>query len=237
MSSRGITTTPRLDEIGNTVMLRHGELRERDVKDGPPLRPQPDDIAEAATRLLRSYFGAELFDDAEAELRAIEAAGMLYYAISDYGCSFEDLVQLGGVEVASLVAAITPDHRMPGPKREQYLGSQLSQASYVAQALKLAHATLWLQSISWALQQEDPEDSAAFVAQHHQWLNFWLTTILHSLTACHAMTRREATQRVLTRTLNGVRQLTITLNAGRRSGGPPAPGGTPGYADSDTVDA
>lgn len=237
MSSRGITTTPRLDAIGTTVMLRHDDLQQRDAAEGPPLRPRPEDIAEAAERLLRQYFGPELFDDADAELRAIEAAGMLYYAISDYGCSFEDIVQLGGVEVATLVAAITPDHRMPGPKREQYLGSQLSQASYVAQTLKLAHSMLWLQAISAALHQEDPEDSAAFAQQHHQWLNFWLTAILHSLTACHALTRREATQRVLTRTLNGVRQLTITLNAGRRSGGGPAPSGAPGYVDTDTVDA
>ncbi len=66
-----------------------------------------------------------------------QAAGLLHECMLQ-GCTFEDLVSVADEAVARLVATITPDIRMPRPKRLMTLANQIGLAPLTAAAVKLA---------------------------------------------------------------------------------------------------
>jgi hypothetical protein len=66
-----------------------------------------------------------------------QAAGLLHECMLQ-GCTFEDLVDVADEAVARVVATITPDVRMPRPKRLMMLANQIGLAPATAAAVKLA---------------------------------------------------------------------------------------------------
>ncbi len=66
------------------------------------------------------------------------AAGLLHDMIEDTPADRDDIAEEAGEEVASLVAALTKDMRMPEAQREQAYDSQLAEAPWQARLIKLA---------------------------------------------------------------------------------------------------
>lgn len=66
-----------------------------------------------------------------------EAAGFLHETMQQ-GCDFEALVAVSDEAVAKIVASLTPDVRLPRPRRAALLGNQLGLATLHTQLVKLA---------------------------------------------------------------------------------------------------
>lgn len=66
------------------------------------------------------------------------AAAFLHDTIEDCGTDREDLVELCGETVATYVAAMTKDMRLPEPERERAYDAQLAAGPWQARLLKLA---------------------------------------------------------------------------------------------------
>ncbi len=66
------------------------------------------------------------------------AAALLHDTIEDTGTDFDDLLELAGLDVAVLVAAMTKDMRMPEAERETEYDRQLEASDWRARLLKLA---------------------------------------------------------------------------------------------------
>lgn len=64
-------------------------------------------------------------------------AGMLHEAM-EWGGSFEQVIEVSDETVARVVAAITPDQRIPRPKRRKLLFNQIGLAKPPAQIVKFA---------------------------------------------------------------------------------------------------
>ena len=64
-------------------------------------------------------------------------ASMLTGALDQRGCRFEDIVILTNLETADMLAAITPDNRLPAPRRLLMHISDLGQAKRCPQIIRL----------------------------------------------------------------------------------------------------
>jgi (p)ppGpp synthase/HD superfamily hydrolase len=69
---------------------------------------------------------------------AVLAAAFLHDTIEDCGTDREDIVELCGETVASYVAAMTKDMRLPEPEREAAYDAQLAAGPWQARLIKLA---------------------------------------------------------------------------------------------------
>lgn len=83
------------------------------------------------------YFETKDFIAARYMKTVCKAAAYLHEVIQ-FGKSFEDVVKITDDFVAGLVAQITPDPRLPFPKRIRLFGNQIGLASAEAQVIKLA---------------------------------------------------------------------------------------------------
>lgn len=68
-------------------------------------------------------------------------ATLLTGAFDRHGCRFEDIVNLTNLETAGMLADITPDNRLPGPRRMLMHTSDLGQAKPCPQIIRLVQLT------------------------------------------------------------------------------------------------
>jgi hypothetical protein len=64
-------------------------------------------------------------------------ATLLTGALDRHGCRFEDIVELTNLETAGMLAEITPDNRLPAPRRMMMHISDLGQAKPYTQLIRL----------------------------------------------------------------------------------------------------
>lgn len=129
---------PDRDNVREFVGERHQQLA---VREEAAILADPVAIADTAVRLVTRHIrGLEFCVDREELLQTAELAGLLFYALDRYGCTFEDLCNLASFEVAKTVATLTPDHRLPHPKRVTTWLSQVGQAPLHVKLVKLAEA-------------------------------------------------------------------------------------------------
>ena len=173
----GMVFTP--GSVAAFVELRHCDLASRTPLFG---YANPADVGPMAVRLMRIVRG-EAPTEESARFRADAAiAGNLIYAVERYGCTFDDIIDIAGLGVANLLAQITPDCRLSGPRRSDDLRSQIGQATPEAQTLRLAE----ILCAAEALESRFRNDSDA-VLEHDLALKAWLAQRLSWLGAMHKL--------------------------------------------------
>lgn len=104
---------------------------------------QPDKVAhlaavgELARRYALLYYRDGDILEKKYRTAVCEAAGILHESL-EQGCRFEDLVGAADESVARVVAGLTADVRLPGPKRMLLLSNQVGLGSVDVQIVKLA---------------------------------------------------------------------------------------------------
>ena len=94
-------------------------------------------VSELAKRYAnRFYTEADFFE--QAYRTKVSLFGGLLHEAMEQGGNFEDIVEVGDENVARLVASLTPDVRMPRPKRRRMYLNQVGNADATAQIVKLA---------------------------------------------------------------------------------------------------
>lgn len=94
-------------------------------------------VGELAGRYAEALHADLDFVEKRYRRQVCEAAGFLHDTLLQ-GCDFESLVSLADEAVAKVVAAVTPDVRLPAPKRMMMLGNAIGLAGGDAQLVKLA---------------------------------------------------------------------------------------------------
>lgn len=130
--------SPDRARIEDYVEWRHSEIVARN---DAGVLPQPRRIAELASALSRRHLAGLQFHLDKEHLRSTaELLGWLFFAMDKYGSTFDDICELAGAEIAQALAVLTPDHRLPGPRRNLDWLSRIGQADDVTRLAKLAEA-------------------------------------------------------------------------------------------------
>lgn len=87
------------------------------------------------------------------QIEILELAGWLQAAICRGGATFEEVSELTNFDVANVVVVVSPDGRLPEPRRIQEQRSSLVEAPFSAQLLQMAIIELGLQTYQEAVQQ------------------------------------------------------------------------------------
>lgn len=96
-------------------------VRERMGCDSPAGSTHAETVAANASELSRRYYlytRGPGYSTPNRELPEIlEHAGLLHELIAHHGCNYDDIVDISNSDVADAVVALTPDIRLPEPKR------------------------------------------------------------------------------------------------------------------------
>lgn len=122
---------PQIERYAHKLHASQGHLG-----DTPKLR-HCHAVSELAARYAKEIFYDDDFFAQRYRTLVCRAGGMLHEAI-DTGAFFEEVVKAGDEHIARLVASVSMDRRLPGPKRIRIYGNQIGLASAAAQAVKLA---------------------------------------------------------------------------------------------------
>jgi (p)ppGpp synthase/HD superfamily hydrolase len=121
--------------------------------DGSPKLTHLYVVSELAGRYAQRYFAdSDLFEQRYLCI-VCRTAGLLHEALS-YGQDFESLVDASDEAVARLVAGITPDNRLPRPKRHHQLANQVGLAPESAQLIVLADLQHTIAGLDKVLQRK-----------------------------------------------------------------------------------
>jgi hypothetical protein len=94
-------------------------------------------VSELAAQYADHFYSANDFNAHRYWILSCRLAGMLHEAM-EWGATFEDITSVADETVARLVASITPDRRLPRPKRLELYSNQVGLAPAPAQLIKLA---------------------------------------------------------------------------------------------------
>lgn len=101
-------------------------------------RADPVRVGQRAGKLARCFYQEDHDEEArECELVA-RCAGYLVYAMEAYDLNFEGVCNVAEYQVALVVAAVSPDVRLPPGKRRDALCSSVGRGGVLAQIVKLA---------------------------------------------------------------------------------------------------
>lgn len=106
-----------------------------------PLHADPTALACLTQKLSRVYFNGEYTSEKSSNIVAATYAAKLSAAISSWGMSFDDIVDVADFHVAQVVSQVSPDLRAPAGPRHLDLKARLYQATPVAQLIQLAIIT------------------------------------------------------------------------------------------------
>lgn len=128
------------DSIDVFAGFRHGELTMH--KDGPGLA-DPQAVGRLAYQMASSLYQGVATGDDGSPPRPIVAkcAGLLVYAMDGYGLDYEAVCDVADHAVAQVLAKITPDNRIPAPRRHLAQRSAIGQCDEFEQLVKLAEIT------------------------------------------------------------------------------------------------
>jgi hypothetical protein len=143
-----------------------------------PLHADPTAQACLTAKLSRVFFTGEYTSEKSSNIVAATYAAKLAVAISHWGMSFDDVVDVADFGVAQLVSQVSPDLRAPSGPRHLDLKTRLYQAQPVAQLIQLAVITCVASRLVATC------DEATFL-EHGAALREWAENsldILHALT-------------------------------------------------------
>jgi hypothetical protein len=176
-------------DVGVFVDMRHSEVQSRYTLFG---YANPDHVRPLAAKLVRLVH-REDHSEASVRQRAFaQAAGMLIYAIERYGCTFDDIVDIAGYGVATMLAGASPDTRLSGPRRSIELRKTLGQADPDSQAVRLAEILCSSRDLLLRL-----EDDLDYVLISDIALKAWVADRLGWLDSMHKLRATEALRRYI----------------------------------------
>jgi len=121
--------------------------------------------------------------DEPAQQTIAQCAGYLVYAMDGYGLDYEDVCRVADHAVAQVLIRITPDNRLPSPRRNLEQRSALGQGTEVHQLVKLAEIICAARGILGTL---SPKEFAANAG----YLKNWCDSQAHLLGAMQSLARR-----------------------------------------------
>jgi (p)ppGpp synthase/HD superfamily hydrolase len=151
----------RLANEQHAHQTRHG---------GEPYAAHTQRVADRAAELLTAYYqiygGGLLVPTDQLQIDSAYCAGRLHDVIEDCGVPFEQLVQTSNLLVATWVAALSQDNRLPLPRRVMEYKGRLFEADLAVQVIKLADVE---DNLKGAVEQ-----FRANRAQAKEWFQHWL---------------------------------------------------------------
>lgn len=124
-----------------------------------PFLPYAERVADLSYVLIQRYVDQSirsaktqgcLFHDVENSWHV----GLLHAVILGTNITFEDVMDVANMEVAGHVVSLTPDHRLPYPRRTQLLYNGLHAAADMLKLVKLAERTVCILTWLGLLQQQ-----------------------------------------------------------------------------------
>ena len=135
-------------------------------------------IGELADRFASGFFADNLMRDTRPDIQRTIAVGWLFYAIEDHGLAFDDLYKHVGRQLASDIATVSADRRLPWLQRALHVASNVGQASKSLQLAVFAEIVARCERL-----QENLAVDQHNIEQQH-WIETWLQTkgtVLHAL--------------------------------------------------------
>lgn len=176
--------SPDLIYLAIYVRFRHHDIS---LREEAPARADPQAVGPLAAQYATRYLRGEFTEEAANQVHVAHAAGLLVYAMDGYGLAYEDVCEVAGREVAEILAVITPDNRLPEPRRHIGLRSALGQADPVAKVVRLAEIVAWARGVLTGVLPDR-------IAAHEQLLKHRADRDVHLIRAMHALNDRLDTQ-------------------------------------------
>ncbi len=151
------------ERVRVVAQIRHSEACTRE---DTQYHADPLSVGRVAAKLAQRYYYGDVSSVASSQIRQVECAGMLVYAMERWGYNFEELCDVSEFAVASIVSGLSPDVRLPPGRRIGFHCSSLSQADAPSQIVKLAEIIAACEHILAAYTPHD-------LAMHAQYLKVW----------------------------------------------------------------
>lgn len=136
---------PDLDVVVAYAEARHNEFRRRSPL---ALVPHPRALALTGSDLADKYFRRRVGESIRAAISLVKLSSYVVNAYAYYGANFEELAAKSSVEVAKLVAEVSPDMTLPASRRMSFLNPRLAVASDSGKLLRLAETLEMVKMLS-----------------------------------------------------------------------------------------